>query len=217
MGQLVIEYALDSLHPGYRFKPPADGFDEQTLKTIWRWAMPRGQGWGAEIYTGARSLKCFPIDARSVAVSVVTVTDQEDEMGRRGIRRAEVTVMPPDEYGRFLESTLRAFPAPIRDAAARRVSAVVWKRLINKVVPRLKDGKQVVLAHPYRDPEAWQVIEVLVLRLVTSHTIRMIEGWGRVTPFTTLALDWREEAGIVALPLEKARERQGGAPTIVIP
>jgi hypothetical protein len=216
MPSLVIEYALDGREPGYRFAASPDGLDEQARRVIWRHAMPRGQGWGADRYAGARALKCFWVDERRIALSTVTVTDQRDEMGRGGIRRAEIDVLPAGQVGAALDERLRGCPAAIHDAARSRLSVYMWKRLLSRIVPHLRARRQVLLAHPYHSAAAWQVMEVLVLRIVTSRTIRALEGWGAAQPFTTLALDWREETGIVALPLERARESRGAA-VIVIP
>src|SRR5690606_41945434 len=68
MPHLVIEYATGGKRPGYRFRPPVDGIDEATRSAVWRHALPRGQGWGAEGFAGARSLKCFPVGRGTVAV-----------------------------------------------------------------------------------------------------------------------------------------------------
>lgn len=210
-GRLIIEYALDAspprgldgMRPGYRFRPPVEGFDERTLNAVWRQAMPRGQGWGADALTGARSLKCFPLAGGLVAVSNVVVTDQADEMGRRGIRRAEIDLLDARGYPAWLEGRLADTPAAIREAAGQRLAGALLRRMLNRAL--LRGGRQVALAHPYRSADAWQVIEALVLRLVTSPGVRLLEGWGPHTSFTTLALETQDESQIVALPLEAAR------------
>jgi membrane-bound lytic murein transglycosylase B len=46
MQTLTLEYVLDGSRPGYQFTTPTNGIGEAALKTIWRSAMPRGQGWG---------------------------------------------------------------------------------------------------------------------------------------------------------------------------
>ena len=216
MPDLIIEYGLDGGQPGYRFKPPVGGFSEEVLRTIWRCAMPRGQGWGGNDYIGARSLKCFPVDAYTVALSLVTVTDQEDEMGRRGIRRAEITLVPARDHLVHLERRLETYPPSVYAAAHRRLTPYLWRRILDKAVPKLKRGQPVVLAHPYTGPQSWQVMEALMLKLVTSRAVRLIEGWGAVSSFTTLALDWRDESRLVALPLDRAQALRG-VTVIVIP
>jgi hypothetical protein len=213
---LVIEYGLDGGQPGYRFRPPVRGFSEEALRVIWRCAMPRGQGWGGNSYVGARSLKCFPVDAHTAALSLVTVTDQQDEVGRRGIRRAEITLVPARDHLAYLERRLEAYPASVRAAAQHRLPPYLWRRILDKAVPKLKRGQPVVLAHPYTGPQSWQFIEALMLRLVTSRAVRLIEGWGAVSSFTTLALDWHDESRLVALPLDRARELRG-VTVIVVP
>nr|MBN1229561.1 hypothetical protein [Anaerolineae bacterium] len=207
MQQLVLEYVIDSPQPGYQFRPPTNGFKEADLRLIWRQAMPRGTGWNGDAYQDARSLKCFALDEGRIAVSLVHVTGEEDELGRRGIRRAEIAVLDNDAYVVFLESLLGRYHESILETANQHIRPYVWKRMLRLIVPRLKAHKQVVLSHPYSGPVAWQVVEVLILRLVTSKTIRLLEGWGAPAPFTTLALDWRDESPIVALPSEKAAQK----------
>lgn len=213
---LIIEYGLDSDQPGYRFKPPVSGFSEEALRVIWRHAMPRGQGWGSNGYLGARSLKCFPVDAHTAALSLVTVTDQQDEIGRRGIRRAEITLVPAQDHLAYLERWLESYPSPVRAAAQHRLAPYLWHRILDKAIPKLKRGQPVVLAHPYSGPRSWQFMEALMLKLVTSRAVRLVEGWGAVSSFTTLALDWQDESRLVALPLDKARQARG-VTVIVIP
>ncbi len=204
MHRLVIEYILDGKRPGYNFKPPTDGFDDATLKAIWRTAMPRGQGWGTDGFLGSWSIKTFPVDRSRMAVSEVLVTDQIDEQGRRGIRRAEITVMNHSAYLSYLQTKLKHYPKSVQDAAERSLNRCVWRRIVDRAL--LRSGKQIVLAHPYRHVDDWQFVEALILHLVTSKRMRLIEGWGFTSPFTTLALDHRDESRIVALPLDKARK-----------
>jgi hypothetical protein len=201
MHKLIIEYVLDGKRPGYNFRPPTDGFDDATLKAVWRSAMPRGQGWGTDSFLGSRSVKTFPIDRSRMAVSEVLVTGQQDEQGRRGIRRAEITVMNHSAYLAHLQARLKHYPKPVQDAAERRLNRFVWRRIVDRAL--LRSGQQIVLAHPYRHADDWQLVEALILHLVTSKRMRLIEGWGFTSPFTTLALDHRDESRIVALPLDK--------------
>lgn len=218
MPHLVIEYALDGQRPGYAFKPPTNGFDEALLKAVWRQAMPRGQGWGANGYTGARSLKCFPVDRRIVAVSEVIVTDQQDEGGRRGIRRSEITLIPTWNYLKYLKSRLYALPKAVHHAADQALSLGHWAQIVDGAIPRPKrQTPQIILACPYANPVAWQIVEAVVLKLATSWKLRTIKGWGRVNSLTTLALTYRDESRIVALPLEKALQFRGEASIITIP
>lgn len=197
MPDLVIEYALEGKRPGYGFRPPLDGVDERTQAAVWRQAMPRGQGWGADAFAGAQSLKCFPIDGGRMAVSSVTVTDQSDELGRRGIRRAGVSIVPARDYPAYLQARLDALPREVREAAGEQFVGYLWQRIVDRALLR---GRRVVLTAPYTGPASWQYVEALVLRLVTSPGIRLFEGWGPLTSFTTLALDWRDEGQIVGVP-----------------
>jgi hypothetical protein len=209
MRRLVIDYALAGTHPGYRFRPPTNGVDRATLDAVWRGAMPRGQGWGAEALAGARSLKAFPVDGRTMALSTVVVTDQQDELGRRGIRRAEIDLILAGEYPARLAERIGALSPAAVDAAGGRLGGYVWQRVLDRVL--LRGRRQVVLAHPYRSPEDWQIVEALILRLVTSPGIRVFEGWGPLTPFTTLALGRGDEGRVVGMPQAAARAGRGGA------
>lgn len=213
MADLILEYALDGHRPGYAFRPPTDGFTRATLDAVWRGAMPRGQGWGGESLRGAGSLKSFRVDDRTMALSRVTVTDQADELGRRGIRRAEIDLIPCAAYQARLHDRLDALPAASRLAAGERLGSYLWKRILDKALLRAR--RQVVLTRPYASIADWQVVEALVLRIVTSPGLQMLEGWGPLTTFTTLALDWREESQVVALPWGAAA--RAGAAAIRVP
>ncbi|GAB4480019.1 MAG: hypothetical protein Kow00124_26280 [Anaerolineae bacterium] len=205
--RLVIDYMLTGPRPGYTFLPPTDAFSEETLRAIWRAAMPRGQGWGDPRWVGARSIKAFPLDDGRVALSEVTVTDREDEHGRRGIRRAEIAVLPAHACADHLRARLEAYPAEVRREAGHVLSLGRWVRILERAVPRpSRGGGAIVLAHPYQDAEGWRVIEFTILYLVTRWTLRALRGWPTVIPFTTLALDYRDESRVVALPLDRARE-----------
>src|SRR5690606_35321416 len=173
------------------------GVDERTQAAVWRQAMPRGQGWGADAFAGAQSLKCFPIDGGRMAVSSVTVTDESDELGRRGIRRAGVSIVPARAYRGYGQARRDARPREVREAAGEQFVGYRWQRIVDRALLR---GRRVVRTAPYTGPASWQYVEALVLRLVTSPGIRLFEGWGPLTPFTTLALDWRDEGQIVGVP-----------------
>lgn len=208
MADLILEYVLDGQRPGYAFQQPTDGFSQATLDAIWRGAMPRGQGWGDESLHGAVSLKTFRVDEQWMALSRVTVTDQADELGRRGIRRAKIDLVPRTAYQARLHDQLDTLPAEARLAAGERLGDYLWKRILDKALLRAR--RQVVLVHPYVGVTAWQVVEALILRIVTSPGLQLLEGWGPLTTFTTLACDWREESQVVGLPRDAA-DRSGAA------
>ncbi len=191
---LVIEYVLDGANGhqrGYNFTSSTAGYDNAVLKVIWQNAMARGQGWGA--YTGARSIKAFPIPDGMIAISEMTVTDATDEGGRRGIRRAVIDIMPQKLFGLHLRSRLAGYPPAVLAVAAEQV------RLCQNRANRLKRDKPLVIMHPYHDARAWWVMEALVLKLIQSPAGAMAR-WGDFIPFTTLALDYRGESPVVALP-----------------
>ncbi len=207
MPHLVIEYVLNGERPGYTLKPSPNSFDEATLKAIWRQAMPRGQGWGTETYRGAYSLKCFPVGRHRVAVSEVRVTELEDEEGRRGIRRAEITLLSVRDYLRYLRDKLAVFPDWVHFAAGRMLTLSRWSQIIDKALPGMRrKTPQIILAYPYSEPGSWQIVEALILKLATSWKLRALPGWGHAHSLTTLALSHWDESQIVALPLEKASQ-----------
>ena len=202
MQQLVIEYVFEGHQRGYNITSATNGLDQTTLKTIWRRAMPRGQGWGR--YIGARALKCFPLDDGLVAVSEVTVTDQRDESDRAGIRRAVIDLMDRRDYLAYLDNRLLNLPPEVRVQVDRLPSFTQRAKIMNRALPGVNKNPQMILSYPYTNPHHWLVIEGLVLKLALS-PIGPMRRWGRVIPFTTLALDYREESLLVVLPESKAR------------
>lgn len=200
MNQLVLEYIVDGPQRGYNFTSPTDHFDDAVLKSIWRSAMPRGQGWGDDKYTGARSIKCFALPDGRMAVSEMTVTDLQDEHGRRGIRRAVIDVMTRRVFYHHLQSRLESYPAEIRGDARHQYREVQGK------TPRMKRDNPLVVAFPYNETHSWWLMEALVLQLAVM-PIRAMRRFqdGAAIPFTTLALDYRGESKIVALPIDRAR------------
>jgi len=215
MKPLVIEYVFEGSRRGYNFTSPTSGFGEETLKTIWRTAMPRGQGWGAEHYLGAQSLKCFHLDRGRVAMSEVTVTDLSDEGGRRGIRRAVIQVMRTTECLTYLQERLTRFPPEIRGELEKRPSFWSRKNVVDKSLPKLRGSKQVIFSRPYGGQSDWQTVEYLVLTLAISRREEASDN-EMIVPFTTLALDYRDESRIVALPSQQTAQI-GEISTITIP
>lgn len=197
MSRLVIEYVFEGHQRGYNFTSPTAGYSDAAIKTIWRNAMPRGQGWG--VYTGARSIKCFPLPDEGIAISEVIVTDQTDESGRRGIRRAAIDVMTPAVFRHHLVSRLASYPPDVQQEA-ERLHTQTRRRF-----PRLKRQMPLILAHPFADARRWWVMEALVLKLAAS-PVSLMRGWDGVIPFTTLALDYRGESRLVAIPADRAQD-----------
>ncbi|MBN2471978.1 MAG: hypothetical protein JXN59_14755 [Anaerolineae bacterium] len=215
MTDLVLEYVLDGRRPGYNFTTPTSGYDPETLKTIWQQAMPRGQGW--RDFIGARALKCFPLaGGRQAAISEVTVTDQADEIGRQGIRRAAITLLDGADFLDYLALRLALLPEQARQEATRRLSWRRWKQIMDRAAPkaRAKAG-QIVLAGEYSGPAGWQVMEAAVLLVATSQRVRALKGWPRVLPLTTLALDPRDESRLVALPHASLPRLNGIRPIVL--
>ena len=201
MNQLTLEYVLEGHKRGYNFTSATHGFDADTLKHIWRSAMPRGQGWGN--YIGAQSLKTFPLDDGRVAVSAITVTDMQDESGRTGIRRAVIDVLNEEDYLAHLDQRLLSYPAIVRERVEDLPTFMQRAKINNHL--RFKSDPQVVLAYPYAGAYAWQLIEALLIKLALSPS-GPLRRWGPVIPITTLALDYREESPVVVLPQEQAQK-----------
>jgi hypothetical protein len=200
MRRLVIEYVFEGHKRGYNFTSPTGGFNDDTLKTVWRSAMPRGQGWGAEKYLGARSLKCFKLPDNRIALSESIVTDQQDEAGRKGIRHTDVEIMQPGEYLEVLRSRLKTYSLVIQNELYRKTYFGERRR-----VPKTKGHNQLVLSYPYENPNMWQRVEAIILHAVVDE---MDKRWGngRVITFTTLALDYRGESQLVVVPQDRAGE-----------
>lgn len=198
MTPLVIEYVFGGHMRGYNFTSNTKGYSEDVLKLIWRSAMPRGQGWGA--YVGAHSLKCFPLGDGRVAASHVLITDQRDESGRGGIRRAEVQILDGGAFAGYLHQRLTAISAATIGSVKGALG--FWRRqnILSKA-PAPHDKKtQLIFTRAYRDLADWSHVEALMLLLALDYLPR----WGRQIPFTTLALTHREESPVLALPLDKA-------------
>ncbi|NPV66249.1 MAG: hypothetical protein HPY64_03795 [Anaerolineae bacterium] len=214
MTRLILEYVLDGPHPGYAFTTQVDGLDAAVLKIIWQNALPRGTGW--RHYPGARALKGFPLeDGRQAALADVIVTNQKDETGRRGIRRAEITVLDAADYLDALALRLAMLPEAARDEARQRLSWGRWKQIADRTAPGThRNGGQIVLAAPYTGIADWQVMEAIVLMVATAPPLRLLSGWPRVPPLTTLALDYHAEARLVALPLAAIERLDGIRPVI---
>lgn len=210
MPSLIIEYQLDTRHPGYAFHQPTPAYPEALMKAVWRQAMPRGKGWSATMYEGARSLKCFPVTDDQVALTLTTITDQVDETGRRGIRRTEIDILPMQEIVPHLRQVISAFPESVQVAARKAFTVGTWARIIDHALPRIgKKQPQLVFTHTYSNGEAWQVIEAVVLNLAVAWPMHALPGWGKFFSFTTFALTNEDESRIVALPAEKVQKVDG--------
>lgn len=197
MRQLEIAYQLDGKQRGYQFVSSTAGFNDDTLKAVWRSAMPKGQGWGADIYQDARTLKTFALADGRFALSEVTVTGQRDESGRAGIRHARVDVMQPGEYGEALCNHLDTYPTSVLEDIQRRTGLFGQSR-----IPSVQGNEQIVLTRPYQRDQ-WAIVEAIVLLAAHQVFARRWRG-SRFISFTTLALDWRGKSQMVVLPTNRA-------------
>jgi hypothetical protein len=206
MSALTIEYQLDTKQPGYAFSTPTNDYADPVLKAVWRQAMPRGNGWRSAAYIGARTLKCFPVSDEIVALSTTTVTDQVDEQGRSGIRRAEIDFIRTQDIVYTLKLLLSTYPDSVQSAAHQAFNMATWARIVEGALPKLsRRQSQIAFTHPYTGPDTWQMIEAVVLNLASAWPLRALPGWGKFFSFTTLALTNEDESRIVAVPRENAR------------
>jgi hypothetical protein len=198
MGEpIIIEYVLTGQQRGYNITSGAGQLDEQANKALWRSAMPRGTGWGG--YVGAQSLKVFSLPDDRIAFCDVSVTDQQDETGRTGIRRAEVTLINPNQYTRTLEQRLSHYPTDLLVVAKARHAKLKAK------LPRFKRDASIILTHPYHSVERWGLVEAVML-LLALDAPRAWRGQTPPIPFTTLALDHRGDNPLIALPVNVASQ-----------
>lgn len=200
MQELVIEYRLEGYHRGYQFVTPTEHLGEEVTRAIWRHAMPRGHGWGDALYLGACSLKCFPVSPLWMALAESTVTDQQDEMGRRGIRRTVIQLMTVAECVAALRRRLENFLADLRAQPHNRPSLIQWNRVADRATGRARGKHQLLLTHAYQ-PSDWRYIEALVIKAALAG--------GTIIPFSTLSLDYRDELHIVAMPTAPSRGADG--------
>lgn len=192
---IIIEYVLTGQQRGYNITSGAGGLSDVVSKALWRSAMPRGTGWSA--YVNAHSLKVFSLPDDRVAFCDVTVTNQEDESGRVGIRRAEVTLSSPNQFDRRLEERLAHYPDALLAVAKDRHAKLKGK------LPRFKRDASVILTHPYYSAERWELVEAVML-LLALEPPRAWRGQAMPIPFTTLALDHRGDNPLIALPSDVA-------------
>ncbi len=201
MRQLTLEYVFEGHKRGYNITSPTNGFNDDTLKTVWRNAMPRGQGWSADAYVNARSLKSFPLPDGRIALAEVNVTGLRDESGRGGIRKAVVDIMQPGEYLDALRARFSRYPQQVLFEASRKPG------FGRRRMPKIQGDSQIVLAHPYQTADTWQFIEAVIL----TEAIELLERrWlgSKYFAFTTLALEFRDESQVVVLPESRANELQ---------
>lgn len=194
---LVIEYVFEGHKRGYNFTTPTHTYDDVTLKTIWKHAMPRGQGWGADHLIGSRAIKAFPLPDGKIAISETTVTDLADETGRRGIRRAVIETFRPIAINAYFRARLATYDLHTQNGA---------NILHNRVYHRFPNRNQpLIMSYPYKGVMLWRIIEAFMFQLMLNMP-RNLQN--RQTPyhFTTLALDYRDESPIVVIPAEKVSD-----------
>lgn len=192
MGEpIIIEYVLTGQQRGYNITSGAGRLSEPISKALWRSAMPRGTGWSG--YVNAHSLKVFSLPDDQIAFCDVTVTDQQDESGRAGIRRAEVSLVTPNQYTRTLEARLAEYPTALTRIAEDRHAT------LSRQLPRFKRDASILLTHPYQSAERWGLVEAVMLLLALKPP-KAWRGQQQPIPFTTLALDHRGDNPLIALP-----------------
>jgi hypothetical protein len=146
----------------------------------------------------------FKLEGGGVALSEVTVTDQRDESGRAGIRRAVIDVMPPGDFHAHLQKRWDSYSYSIQSQVERRLNGGLRARIWDRSMPKFNKEPQIVFSAAYSTPADWEVIEALVIKLMLA-PITPMRRWGKIIPFTTLALDHREESRVVVLPEDRAQ------------
>jgi hypothetical protein len=217
MRTLTLDYVLDGARRGYAFTTPTDDLPPDVVRVLWRNAMPRGTGWDDPAWVGARSLKSFALPNGEIALCDVTVIDQRDEMGRAGIRKAAIHILPLRDHHALLSARLTDLPAVVVSAAESKLTSREWALLFRKrrsqQPPASLVKPQTILAYPYT-PDGWTFVEACILLLATRATLlaNLIEVSAAINPFadralafTTLALDSRDETRLIALPLARAQ------------
>lgn len=202
----MIEYQLDGHERGYNYTSDTGGYSEETLKHVWRHAMPRGQGWGAPQYVAARTLKCFTLpESSEVAFSHITVTPEHDEQGRGGIRQAVINVVPERDYHDYLTAHLAQYPPDVQTELTRLPTLGQRTRIASATLPYVRRSNRLVLARPYRGMAQWLVMEGLIIKLALSPP-KSLAQWGPAIPFTTLTLSPHDEGRILGLPADRVNE-----------
>lgn len=189
--RLIIDYKLDGPQRGYTLNGQSASLPDDVLKGVWRAAMPRGSGWSA--YVGARSIKAFPLPGDRFGVSQVTVTDRQDENGRRGIRHATVDVMSAEVYALHLRSRWQSYPPAVQDAAYEEI------RRLTRNWPRPGKRETLGIFAPYDTQRGWWLVEAVVIALVLAPP-RPLQKLEPPLSFTTLALKHQKESRLVAMP-----------------
>ncbi|MCU0499170.1 MAG: hypothetical protein MUF87_17595 [Anaerolineae bacterium] len=198
---LIIDYLTEGPQRGYSFTTPTHAYSDETIKSIWRNAMPRGQGWAA--YIGAKSLKSFVLPDKRIVIAQTEVTDRADESGRRGIRRTQIEVFAPADYRPALTHRLGQFNAGLQQDADFHLAQ--WRKTaaFERLGPQIKRAHQLIFTHAFSTLADWQVIEVLLLK-IAIHPPYALRQFGNVLSFTTLALAPHEESLLTALPADRA-------------
>jgi hypothetical protein len=122
-------------------------------------------------------------------------------------------VLNPRDYQAALEQRLHDLPSEVRARVDRIPTFGQRLAMNNQLMTHKKD--QLVILHTYSTPERWQVMEGLLIKLALS-PISAMSRWGRMIPFTTLALSPNDECPLVALPADKADRIDRKTPSIKI-
>lgn len=195
---LAIEYVLEGTQRGYAFTTPTTGYADNVVKAVWRQAMPRGQGWNQ--YIGAESVKGFALPDGRFALCIVSVTDREDESGRKGIRSAQIDVYDVPTYRAALRRRFERLPLSVQDDARFEHDRLRRVRTLHRVE---RKAAQLALTHVYDTQADWRYVEGLAI-LLALEPLGTLKGWRAPFSLTTLALTTQEESALVAIPRERA-------------
>ena len=108
---------------------------------------------------------------------------------------------------------MRDLPGDIQAQVERMPTFKQRMTIANKAMPKPRRNPQLVFVHDYNDPERWQLIEGLLLKLARS-PVGPMRRWRKIISFTTLALNHGDESALVAMPSSKVHSIDRKTPII---
>jgi len=180
---------------GYGFDYISPEISEGQIESIARNWAPTGQGWRQLL--GVRFVRIIPLPDNSVGWVELQVAEDQDEFGRSGLLRAEVSVAPRELATTLAHNHLSKLPIPIINASKRYmpgVAGLYWRAFWRM---------QTVVAAPLSFINKWSLIEAIVLRSFLALP-RFIQS---SATFTTLCLSPSNMGTIIGMPLEYLKRK----------
>lgn len=231
MDKLFLDYNLrENGTKGYTLQDIEGKVSGEIRRQIWYSALPKGKGWNADEFRGVQILKCFELSDGRIAISQVENTNETDEGGRSGIMRSSILVASRMRAISWLQQRLTDLieEDTILSKHAHQIinsrgfkSQLIYNRhrspdnhtfdkrsgLLSQLMGAIssKAKGQIILTWDF-SKEHWKIIEIIMLSLVTRKTnvtSEFLESTNDFINFTTLALDYRDENRIIAIPTSK--------------